>query len=85
MMSTKMKGKKAFFRVSLSCLGSAAVALVLSTVSLVVVTLVPRPHLYWSGCENTCSRGSVLLKRYKRVGTVKRWKLFRLLDASVPH
>ena len=54
MKSTNIKGEKAFFRFSLSCLGSAVVALVLSIVSLVVVTLVPRPHLCWSGRETTC-------------------------------
>ena len=46
MMNTKTKGKKVFFW---TCLGRAMVALFLSAVSLVVVSLIPRPHLYWSG------------------------------------
>ena len=47
MMSTKMKGKKIFVGVSLSCLGRGVVASFLSIVSMVVVSLIPRPHLYW--------------------------------------
>ena len=43
------------------------VALLLSVVSLVVVSLVPRSHLYWSGYETTCLRRSALLKHCKRV------------------
>ena len=42
MMNTKMKGEKVFLGFSPSCLGRAMV---------VVVSLVPRPHLYWSGYE----------------------------------
>jgi len=40
-------------------------------VSLVVVSLVPRTHLYWSGYETNLSRGSSC--------RLKRWKPFRLL------
>ena len=47
-MSTKTKGEKIFVDVSLSCLGRAMVASFLSIEPLVVVSLVPRPHLYWS-------------------------------------
>ena len=46
-----MKDKKKFFGFSPSCLGRAMVALILSIEPLVVVSLVPRPHLYWSGYE----------------------------------
>ena len=50
-MSTKTKGEKVFFGFSPSCLGRAMVASILSIEPLVVVSLVPRPHLYWSGYE----------------------------------
>ena len=50
-MSTKTKGKKVFLGFSTSCLGRAMIASILSTEPLVVVSLVPRPHLYWSGYE----------------------------------
>ena len=46
-----MKDEKMFFGFSPSCLGRAMVASILSIEPLVVVSLVPRPHLYWSGYE----------------------------------
>ena len=52
---------KAFVGVSPLCLGRA---------------IVPRPHLYWSGYETTCSRGPALLKQSCQL------ELFCLLDAS---
>ena len=48
-MSTKTKGEKLFLGFSPSCLGRAMVPSILSIELLVVVSLVPRPHLYWSG------------------------------------
>ena len=49
MMCTKTKGKELFSGFSLSCLGRAMVASILSIEPLVVVSLIPKPHLYWSG------------------------------------
>ena len=46
-----MKGEKMFFGFSPSCLGRPMVALILSIEPPVAVSLVPRPHLCWSGYE----------------------------------
>ena len=47
------EGRKSVFWVNFSpsCLGRTMVASILSIEPLVVVSLIPRPHLYWSGYE----------------------------------
>ena len=72
-----MNAKKVFVGVSPLCLGRAILA---SFWTSVVVSLVPRPHLYWSGYETTCSHGSALLKHCKSVGIVLSFGCFYHID-----
>ena len=72
MMSTKMKGEKNVF------LGLSVVSRQSYGTALIIVSLVPRPHLFGLGTRH----GSAAYALLKRVRTVKHSKLFCLLDAS---
>jgi len=60
--------KKVFFWGGLSVVSRQSYGSFVCTVSLVVISFVPRPHLHWSGYKTTCSRVAETLEAVPSLG-----------------